>query len=92
MLFEHGFYLTKPNWTLICLHDVTRESIAVMTDHFTDDFFAKMLHAYMTLWRRNILRKFDDDVILFREIQCKLEGDNDNCPRMVRFCACVICF
>ena len=20
------------------------------------------------------------------------EGDNDNCPRMVRFCACVICF
>ena len=41
MLFEHGFYLTKPNWTLICLHDVTRESIAVMTDHFTDDSFRK---------------------------------------------------
>ena len=20
------------------------------------------------------------------------EGDNDICPRMVRFCACVICF
>ena len=25
-------------------------------------------------------------------IHFKREGDNDNGPRMVRFCACVICF
>ena len=25
----------------------------------------------MTLWRRNDVRKFDTDAILFREIQCK---------------------
>ena len=25
----------------------------------------------MTLWRRNDIRKFDADTILFREIQCK---------------------
>ena len=34
MLFEHGFYLTKPIWALICLHDVTREILAALTDHF----------------------------------------------------------
>ena len=27
--------------------------------------FAKTLHAYMTLWRRNDVRKFDADAILF---------------------------
>ena len=33
MLFEYGFYLTKPIWPPICLHDVTRESVAALTDH-----------------------------------------------------------
>ena len=35
-LFEHGFYLTNPIWTLICLHNVTGESVAAMADHFAD--------------------------------------------------------
>ena len=38
MLFEHGFYLTKAIWALICLHDITPESVATLTDYFTDAF------------------------------------------------------
>ena len=38
MQFENGFYLTKPIWALICLHGVTQESIAALTDHFADAF------------------------------------------------------
>ena len=48
MLFEHGFYLTKPIWALICLHDVTRESVAASTDHFPD-----------ALVRENVVRVYD---------------------------------
>ena len=36
LLFEHGFYLTKPIWALVSLYDVKRESFAALTDHFTD--------------------------------------------------------
>ena len=72
MLFEHGFYLTKPNWALICLHDVARESVAALTDHFANAFVREnVVRVSMTLWRRNDVRKFDADAILFREIQCK---------------------
>ena len=40
MLFEHSmaFSLTKPIWALICLHDVTQESVATLTDHFANAF------------------------------------------------------
>ena len=27
MLFEHGFYLTKPIWALICLHELYRKEL-----------------------------------------------------------------
>ena len=27
MLFEHGFYLTKPIWALICLHELHRNAL-----------------------------------------------------------------
>ena len=33
-----AFNLTKPIWALVCLHDVTQESIAALTDHFVDAF------------------------------------------------------
>ena len=33
-----AFNLTKPIWALICLHDATLESVAALTDHFTDVF------------------------------------------------------
>ena len=66
-----AFNLTKPISALICLHDVTRESVAALTDHFADFLFAKTLRASMTLWRRYDVRKFDTDAILFREILCK---------------------
>ena len=33
-----AFNSTKPIWALICLHDVTRESVAALTDHFADAF------------------------------------------------------
>ena len=35
-----AFNLTKPIWTLICLHDITRqrESVATLTDHYAAGF------------------------------------------------------
>ena len=66
-----AFSLTKPILALICLHDVTWESVAALTDHFADALFAKTLRSSMTLWRRYVFRKFDAEAILFREIQCK---------------------
>ena len=43
-----AFYLTKPIWARIYLHDVTRKSVAAFTDHFADDFV-----------RENVARVFD---------------------------------
>ena len=54
VLFEDDFNLKSLNWALICMHDVTLESVAVVTDHFDDTF----IRVYMTLWRRNDVRKF----------------------------------
>ena len=60
------------NWALICMHDVTRESVAAVTDHFADAFVRENIaRVYMTLRRRNDVRKFDADAILFWEIKCK---------------------
>ena len=54
------------------MHDVTLESVAAVTDHFADAFVCEnVARVYMTLWRRNDVRKFDADAILFREIKCK---------------------
>ena len=62
-----AFTLKGLNWALICMHDVTRESDAVVTDHFADAFVRENVArgVYMTLWRRNGVRKFDVDAILF---------------------------
>ena len=66
VLFEHGFTLKSLNRVLICMHDVTRESVAAVTDHFANTSFRKnVARIYMTLWRRNDVRKFDADAILF---------------------------
>ena len=47
------------------MHDVTRESVAAVTDHFADAFVCKnVARAYMTLCRRHAVRKFDADAIL----------------------------
>ena len=60
------------NWALSCMHDVTLESVAAVTDHFADAFVREnVARVYMTLWRRNDVRKFDADAILFWEIKCK---------------------
>ena len=54
------------------MHDVIRESVAAVTGHFADAFVREnVARVYMTLWRRNDVRKFDADAILFREIKCK---------------------
>ena len=66
-----GFYLTKPIWALICLHDITWESIAALAEHFADAFVLITLPASMTLWWHHDVRKFDAEAILFWEIQCK---------------------
>ena len=48
------------------MHDVTRKSVAAVTDHFADAFVREnVAREYMTLWRRNDVRKFDADAILF---------------------------
>ena len=54
-------------WALICLHDVTRESVAALTDHFADAFVREnVARASMALWRPYDVRKFDADAIFFR--------------------------
>ena len=54
------------------MHDVTLESVAAVTDRFADVFVRRNVACvYMTLWRRNDVRKFDADAILFREIKCQ---------------------
>ena len=46
------------NWALICMHDVTLECVAAVTDHFADAFVREnVARVYMTLWRRNDVRK-----------------------------------
>ena len=40
------------------MRDVTREGVAVVTDHFADAFVRKNVACiYMTFWRRNAVRK-----------------------------------
>ena len=54
------------------MRDVTRESVVAVTDHFADAFVREnVARVYMTLWRRNDVRKFDADAILFGEIKRK---------------------
>ena len=54
------------------MHDVTRESIVALNDHFADAFVCKnVARVYMTLWPRNDVWKFDADAISFREIKRK---------------------
>ena len=64
-----AFNLTKPIWTLICLHDVTQKSVAAFTYCLVMLLFVKTLRTSMMLWRRYDTQTFD--AILFREIQCK---------------------
>ena len=43
-----------------------------MTDHFADAFVREnVAHVIMTLWRRNDVRKFVADAILFEEMKRK---------------------
>ena len=50
------------------MHDVTRKSVAAVTDHFTDAFVRENVASVcMTLWRRNDIRKFNADAILFEK-------------------------
>ena len=54
------------------MHDVTRERVVAVTDHFADVFVRENIaRVYMTLWRRSDVRKFDAVAILFREIKRK---------------------
>ena len=54
------------------MYDVTLENVAAVTDYFADAFVREnVARVYMTLWRRNDVRKFDADTILFREIKFK---------------------
>ena len=52
-----AFTLKSLNWALICMHDVTLESVAAVTDHFADAFVYENV--------ANDVRKTDADAILF---------------------------
>ena len=42
-----SFNLTKPIRALICLQDITQESVAALTDHFADAFVCEnVVHIY----------------------------------------------
>ena len=59
---------------MICMHDVTLESVAAVTDHFTDAFVREnVARVYMTLLRRNDVRKFDADAISFEKSRVRKE-------------------
>ena len=46
------------NWALICMHGFTLECVAAVTDHFANAFVRENIACvYMTLWRRNDVRK-----------------------------------
>ena len=66
-----AFNLTKPIWALICLHDVTQESVVVLTDHFADAFVCQnVVQVYdvvATLWHLKVWRWHH----FVREIMCK---------------------
>ena len=48
------------------MHDVTRESVAAVTDHFADAFVRENVRrVYMMLWRPNDVQKLDADAIVF---------------------------
>ena len=50
------------------MHDVTLEKVATGTDHFADAFVrGNVACVFMTVWRRNAVRKFDADTILFEK-------------------------
>ena len=53
---------------MICMHDVTLESVAAVSDHFADAFVREnVARVFMTLWRRNVVRKIDADAIFFEK-------------------------
>ena len=58
MLFEHGFYLKKSKLGPD-LHALRyTECVAAVTDHFAIAFVRENVErVYMTLWRRNDVRK-----------------------------------
>ena len=44
-----GFTLKSLNWVLICMHDVTLESVAAVINHFADAFVCEnVARVYMT--------------------------------------------
>ena len=48
------------------MHDVTRENVAAVNDHFADAFVREnVARVYLTLLRRKDVRKLDADAILF---------------------------
>ena len=48
------------------MHDITLERVAAVTDHLADAFVREnVARVYMTLWRRNDVRKFDAGASLF---------------------------
>ena len=53
------------------MHDVTRESVEAVTGHFADAFVREnVARVYMTLWRRNDVRKLDADAIFATRASC----------------------
>ena len=41
-----AFNFTKPIWALICLYDVTRESVVALADHFLNAFVCENIACF----------------------------------------------
>ena len=67
-----AFTCKSLNWSLICMHDVTLECVAAVFDHFADAFVREnVARVYMTLWRRNNVRKLTLTPFCLRNQVCE---------------------
>ena len=69
-MLEHHQVLTwrSPNWALICLHDVERESVAAFADHFANAFVNENVARVYDVVAMNDVQKFDVDTILLKNL------------------------
>ena len=68
------------------MHDVILECVAAVTDHFADAFVReKVAHVYITLWRRNDVKKWTLTPFCFEKPSVRKEIFNVEATFSARF-------
>ena len=81
-----AFTWKRLNWALICMHDVTLECVAAVTDHFANAFIRENVACvYMTMWRRNGVRKLTLTPCRFEKSRVRKGMFNVKAPFSERF-------